>query len=264
MINPQNHVCWNITPRCNAHCTFCHRMNNIHELSLIQNNLVLERLIAAGIDRITWTGGEALLYNNLEILMKKAKKYGITNQLITNGKAFDKIRIDQLAPLLTTVTLSLDSCTDDINARMGRGKNQYERVTAILDYFHENYPNVKIKINSVACRMNMDTFDELAGFVETHDIDRWKIFRFMDLRGDAVANKKLYWITEDQFSQVKKNIIDKVHKNGLVYSFVDIDTIESDYLLVRADGEVVITHDKVDIELGNLLKSELHTLLLCA
>ena len=86
----------------------------------------------------------------------------------------------------------------------------------------------------------------------------------ISILSSVFAYKKLYWITEDQFSQVKKNIIDKVHKNGLVYSFVDIDTIESDYLLVRADGEVVITHDKVDIELGNLLKSELHTLLLCA
>ena len=90
MLINQKHICWNITTRCNANCPFCNRMNNVYDLPYHHNNEILDKLIKCCVRKITWTGGEALLYNDLEFLVKKAKVNAIVNHLITNGKAFTK------------------------------------------------------------------------------------------------------------------------------------------------------------------------------
>lgn len=254
MLINQKHICWNITTRCNATCAFCHRMNNVYDLPYRLNNEILDKLIDCGIRRITWTGGEALLYKDLEILIKKAKQNGIINHLITNGQAFNQERIESLASVLDIVTLSLDSCDNEINYLMGRGYEQYNNISKIVAYLKEKYPYLKIKINTVACKLNIDKFTEISNFILNSGIDRWKIFRFMDLRGEAISNKNKFWISTEEFEKLKENINEVLISNNYhEHSFIDIEDFEKDYILIRADGAVVVTRNKEDRVLGNLL-----------
>lgn len=254
MLLNQKHICWNITTRCNATCSFCHRMNNVHELSYKLNNAILDKLIECGVRRVTWTGGEALLYADLESLIKKAKQNGIINHLITNGRAFTPEMIDRLAPFLDIVTLSLDSCDSETNELMGRGKSQYEDVSSIVCYLKYHYPCLQIKLNTVVCKLNLDNVTKISEFVMCNGIDRWKLFRFMDLRGDAIINKDNFWITSEEFKEVKSKVNGILIPNNYTgHAFVDIDDFEKDYILIRADGAVVVTRDKKDLVLGNLI-----------
>lgn len=254
MLLNQKHICWNITTRCNATCSFCHRMSNVYELPYSLNNAILDKLINCGVRRITWTGGEALLYAELKSLIKKAKENGIINHLITNGRAFTTEMIDRLVPMLDIVTLSLDSCDSETNEKMGRGKSQYEEVSLIVSYLRQHYPHLQIKLNTVACKMNIDNLTEISEFIMRNSINRWKIFRFMDLRGDAIINKDDFWITSEEFEDLKSRInriLIPNNYNG--HAFVDINDFEEDYILIRADGAVVVTRDKKDLVLGNLI-----------
>ncbi len=262
MLLNQKHICWNITTRCNASCSFCHRMNNVYELPYSLNNAILDKLISCGVRRITWTGGEALLYSEIEFLIKKSKENGIINHLITNGKAFTTEMISKLAPKLDIVTLSLDSCNSETNEKMGRGKNQYEDVSLIVSYLRQHYPHLKIKINTVASKMNIDNLLEITEFILHNDIDRWKIFRFMDLRGEAIIQKDKFWITFQEFEDLKSKISQiLIPKNYSEYYFVDINDFEDDYILIRADGAVVVTRNKKDLILGNLIFDDMIDLL---
>lgn len=103
---------------------------------------------------ITWNVGEALLYEDLESLLKKAKSNGIKNHLIINGRALTKEKIDSIARVLDIVTLCLDSCDNKNNELMGRGYGQYDNIKEIVTYFKTNYPNLKVKINTV-CKLNI-------------------------------------------------------------------------------------------------------------
>ena len=162
--------------------------------------------------------------------------------------------IDRLVPMLDIVTLSLDSCDSETNEKMGRGKSQYEEVSLIVSYLRQHYPHLQIKLNTVACKMNIDNLTEISEFIMRNSINRWKIFRFMDLRGDAIINKDDFWITSEEFEDLKSRInriLIPNNYNG--HAFVDINDFEEDYILIRADGAVVVTRDKKDLVLGNLI-----------
>lgn len=254
MLLNQKHICWNITTKCNATCSFCHRMDNVYELPYSLNNAILDKLISCGVRRITWTGGEALLYHELDSLIKKSKENGIINHLITNGKAFTTERMDKLAPMLDIVTLSLDSCDGETNEKMGRGKKQYQEISSIVSYLRQHYPHLKIKLNTVACKMNIGNLAEISDFIMHNSIDRWKIFRFMDLRGDAIVHKDDFWITSQEFEDLKSQINKILISNNYHgHAFVDINDFEEDYILIRADGAIVVTRNKKDLVLGNLI-----------
>lgn len=251
-MNFPKELCWNITSRCNARCSFCYRINNIADLSYQENEIILKKLADNGIKRITWTGGEAILYHDLLKLMHKAFDLGITNELITNGKNCSRAFMDQAAPLLSLMTISLDSCSSDINKKMGREINQLQIVEEIVTYMYAHYPDVVLKINTMAGRCNIDALIDVADFVVKHKIDRWRIFQFIDLRGDAIMNRENYWIEQEDYAALKKCLNTYLQSYKLP-EYVDHEAIEDDYCIIRTDGEVVVTHKKRDLELGNLL-----------
>ena len=87
-------ICWNITSNCNENCKYCHRFME-NEKDFEENMTILKKMIEDGVTNITWSGGEALLYQNVVELMKYAKQNGVKNKLITNGIVFSQLDIEK-------------------------------------------------------------------------------------------------------------------------------------------------------------------------
>ena len=245
-------ICWNITARCNQTCKYCHRFLYPSDLTFEHNKRILNNLIESGVDAITWTGGEALLVDNIDELLRLSFNNGIKNKLITNGKILTKETIDKIYPYLDSITLSIDSIDNDINDKLGRGYNHYEEVKNVLDYVKEKGYDVKLRINSVVCKCNLDSFKDLNEFLSNYDIYSWRIFKFMPLREIAVINKDKFDITMEEYDEVIKYI----KKNS---NTKNIDTriqtdMEQKYVLILANGDIVITSDGEDNKVGNALK----------
>ena len=66
----EKEICWNITARCNQNCKYCHRFLNVKDLTFDENLTILKNLIDAEVNCITWTGGEALLLDGIDELLK--------------------------------------------------------------------------------------------------------------------------------------------------------------------------------------------------
>ena len=189
-------VCWNITSRCNQNCKYCHRFLNVKDLSFEENLKILINLYDSGIENITWTGGEALLLDNIDELLKISYEKGIKNKIITNGKLLTRERIDKIHKYLDSITLSIDSVDDSVNDFLGRGKNHFREIKNILDYIKEKKYDINIRINSVVCKNNLDSIYTLVDFLNLYDIYSWRVFKFMPLREKAILNKDLFNITE--------------------------------------------------------------------
>ena len=251
----EKEICWNITARCNQNCKYCHRFLNIMDLTYEENLEILNNLENSGVTSITWTGGEALLLKKIDELLKISHEKGIKNKIITNGKLLTKERIDKIYKYLDSITLSIDSIDDDINYSLGRGKNHFEEIKEILDYIKEKNYDVKMRINSVVCKNNVNNFEDLTNFLNNYNIYSWRIFKFMPLREKAVINKESFDISLSIYDKVVSYI--KTNSN-----IENIDTrieedMEKKYVLILANGDIVITNKGKDEKVGNALKDSL-------
>lgn len=244
-------ICWNITARCNQGCKYCHRFLYPKDLTFDENMKILNNLIDSGIKRITWTGGEALLVDKIDKLLKLSFKNGIKNKIITNGKILTNDIIDKIYPYLDSITLSIDSIDKETNYILGRGVNHYSEIKRILDYIKIKQYNVKIGINTVVCRSNLHNIEQLIGFLNSYNIYSWRIFKFMPLRETAVLNKEKFDISMDEYNSIIKNI--KLNSNiGIIDTRIQTD-MEQKYILILANGDIVMTNKGYDYKVGNAL-----------
>ena len=208
-------VCWKITTRCNQNCKYCFGFSNIGELDYEKDEKVLEHLANNGVTDITWTGGEAVLYPRLNELIKKAKEKGIHSKLVTNG------------------------------IYLSQNDNEYTR--DIKDR------NVKIAINTVVSKKNIEKLEELGEFLNNYKIDNWKFLKFMPVRERALLNKNEFEVSEEQLEE-KVGSLGKFENIGMVKYKKQKDFERSIVILPNAD--IIITENGVDRCLGNAFEQE--------
>ena len=243
-------VCWNITTKCNQNCKYCHRFLGINDLTYEENKKILNNLIKDGVNNITWTGGEALLYPNLKELLKISQENGIKNKLITNGMVLaQNENMREILDYLDSLTLSLDTINDDTNEELGRGRNHFEEVKTILDYVKGK--SLKVNINTVVSKKNINEMEQLGEFLNNYNISKWKFFKFMPLRETAEKNKDEFAITDAEFEQTK-NVFRHFGNIGET-DFRQEKDMEDKYTLLIANGDIIKTEHGVDVKKGNAL-----------
>ena len=243
-------VCWNITTKCNQNCKYCHRFLGINDLTYEENKKILNNLIKDGVNNITWTGGEALLYPNLKELLKISQENGIKNKLITNGMVLaQNENMREILDYLDSLTLSLDTINDDTNEELGRGKNHFEEVKTILDYVKGK--SLKVNINTVVSKKNINEMEQLGEFLNNYNISKWKFFKFMPLRETAERNKDEFAITDAEFEKTRNAF--RHFGNIGETDFRQEKDMEDKYTLLIANGDIIKTEHGVDVKKGNAL-----------
>jgi MoaA/NifB/PqqE/SkfB family radical SAM enzyme len=148
---------------CNARCNMC----NCWELPratlpLAHYEKVLDRLIATGIRAVRFTGGEALLFRDLDRLIDRAHRHGVRTSVISNGRILPGM-VDRLASAgCDEIVLSIDAVGDvhdDIRGTPGlfaRCGDAIERIAG---------STMTYGVNTVVQRTNIDGLHALADFL---------------------------------------------------------------------------------------------------
>ena len=241
-------VCWNITCKCNEDCKFCFRFTDESVLSFEENKKILDNLIKLKVKKITWTGGECLLYPHLFDLMKLAHEAGIENILISNAVLLDKKKISEISSFVDYMTFSIDSTDSRVNEKMGRGSNHFKHIKELMDFIKDE-TNIRLRINSLVSKMNHTGFGRLARLIDKYNVERWKLFKFAPLRGRAIEANSLFEITDKQYLEATSTAQKNAPNTRVV---VCINTnLEEDYLLINPIGDFLVTKDQKDEKICN-------------
>lgn len=185
--------------------------------------------------------------------MKLAKENGIRNKLITNGVLLAQSKHkEDICDNLDYLVLSIDSIDNETNAELGRGKNHYNTIKEVLDYV--NNKDLKLNINTVISKKNINQLNELGKFLNNYHINTWKFFKFMPLRETAKKNTKLFEITDTEF-EMQKGVFKKFNNISNI-NYKKEEEIEESVLIV-ANGDIIKTEHGKDIKKGNALYQNL-------
>lgn len=240
-INVPISVCWTITTHCNQNCDFCYAVKDIDSLNLDKNFKILKKLVDSGVKKISFVGGEPLIYSDLFPLIKKAHKLKVITSLTTNAILMDHSVLKKYSSYLDWITFSLDSLNNNIQAEMTRENNHVDKIIYLLDEIKEKNYNINIKINTIASKINKDYIKDMIALIKNYDsIIRWKIHQFVPLRNNAKENKSKFYINQKEFDDLKDEILNNRSLKNVDtrINFSGEKELEKSYFVIDPNGDV--------------------------
>ena len=152
-------------------------MRVLKQLSLEDAKIIVDKLKLGGLKKITFAGGEPMLYKNIFEIVAYSKGIGLTTSIISNGSFLTPDALLKFKDTLDWVGLSVDSLDAETNIKIGRGDkvNYLELIKNIKALAF------KLKINTVVNRYN--EHEDLNDFIKWANPSRWKVFDTLKVEG---------------------------------------------------------------------------------
>lgn len=189
---------------CNLRCRFCYAVfDDDASLQAVRTGLdeadarrIIELLRPAGVEKITFVGGEPTLCPHLPALLRQARDLGFVNTLVTNGKRLRRV-LDTARGCVDWVGLSVDSADESTQAALGRGGGDH--VARSIEHFRLlHHLGIRVKLNTVVTSLNWR--EDMTAFVLKARPERWKVFQVLSIEGQNTGKVEPLLITAEQFS----------------------------------------------------------------
>lgn len=119
-----------LTNACNLRCDHCFMQSGMalkNELNGVEWMRLLECFKQNGGESVTFSGGEPLMHRDFVAIIRKSHSLGLTVTVLSNGVLWNETLIQELAPYISEIQISIDGFDEDSNAKV-RGNGHFENV----------------------------------------------------------------------------------------------------------------------------------------
>lgn len=227
---------YHLTKACNYACKFCYaRFGDVcHHLEINSAKEMVNLLSKVGTKKITFVGGEPLLYPRLGDLISYTKNLGITTMIVTNGSLINETFLGKYGKNIDWIGFSIESGIEGIENKLGRRlKRKRDRKINHVQNIRSLVPlarkyNIKIKINTVVTTLNWQ--EDIRWLIKELNPERWKVFQVVKIRGENDGKVEPLLITEKQFNYFVKT---HYELNPITESS---DSIKGSYVMIDPIG----------------------------
>ena len=144
---------------------------------------------------------------------------------------------------------------------MGRNPEHVEKTERLLNQIERcSERRCKVKINTVVSSVNKDFITDIADLVFRYSINRWKLFQFVPLRGNAYRNSQQFYISDECFQDTVNDVKNYIGEREKLLTISGRENIESAYFVIFPNGDIKISTGLKDRMIGNALKDDIEKL----
>lgn len=204
---PLTHLRITVTHKCNYHCLYCHEEGEYttqNELKINEYLLIARAIAKLGIKYIKITGGEPLIRDDIEEVLKvfyeEASPYELS--LVTNGY-FLLDKLESIKKYINRINISLPSLNRNVYIKI-TGVDGLSRtlkgIRRILDY------ELKMKLNVVVTKLNYSEVNKIVDFANKLGVDV-SLIELIPLGRGRVTYKSLYKSLDQIEEEIKKRAV---------------------------------------------------------
>lgn len=194
-----------LTYRCPLQCPYC---SNPVEIAQYQEELttaewfkVLREARAMGAAQLGFSGGEPLVRQDLEELIREGRRLGYYSNLITSGVGMDEARVAAFKEAgLDHIQISFQASNEELNNYLGGSetfRHKYEMARIVKKY---DYPMV---LNIVIHRQNIDQIEDILKMTIDLDADYVELAS-TQYYGWSKLNAELLLPTREQLTRAER------------------------------------------------------------
>ena len=165
-----------LTYRCPLRCAYCSNPTHVRQLPPLEAaewSRLLGEARELGVLQVHFTGGEPLLFDELEALVERASALDLYSNLITSGVPLTRERLSRLSAVgLDAVQVSFQS-TRSARATGIAGVDAFEQKCRVATWVREL--ELPLTINVVLHRENLDEVADLIELAESLGADRLEL-----------------------------------------------------------------------------------------
>lgn len=225
-------VSFHIVKPCNMKCKFCYAtFEDMHVQAMPEQDALtcINKLFLAGVQKITFAGGEPMLYKHLDNCIRYANQIGMTTSIITNGSFITESWLLKMRSHLDWIGVSVDSLNDATNAKIGRVSKMKLNYPQLIDAI--KMYGYKLKINTVVNSYNWQ--EDINDFITFANPDRWKIFQALRVDGQNDTQFDEMKVSTEQFAEFVYR-----HKTQNCAVIENNNAMTGSYLLVDPQGRL--------------------------
>jgi radical SAM protein with 4Fe4S-binding SPASM domain len=166
-----------ITQNCNLNCPVCFSQRSKKELSLAKIKKIIDECVRLRIKTIRFTGGEPLLYKDIEAALTYAKERNLYIILNTNATILNKKIKLILKNYVNNILVSLQGFSPASERKLTR--YNYNFKAKLKNIIELKYLIPKVRLGTAISQTLLDNLSKYHNLIKKLNIKDWALFRPM-------------------------------------------------------------------------------------